>query len=103
MENKIENQEKENFCIDCGKLITEKAVRCRICAAKERRKNNFEDLEKIISREELKYKIRNQSFCSIAKEYLISDNGIRKWCKKYNLPSKKTDIDLYSDEEWQKI
>jgi hypothetical protein len=33
----------------------------------------------------------------------MSDNAIRKWCDKFNLPRKKSDILKYSDEEWQKI
>ena len=33
----------------------------------------------------------------------VSDNAIRKWCKVENLPSKKSDILVYSDEQWTKI
>ena len=29
------------------------------------------------------------SFVEIGKKYGVSDNAIRKWCKKYNLPYKK--------------
>lgn len=37
------------------------------------------------------------------KMYKVSDNAVRKWCKSYNLPSRRKDISLYSEEEWQKI
>lgn len=47
--------------------------------------------------------IRTDSFVSIGKKYCVSDNAIRKWCKTYNLPSKKSEINNYSDEEWEKI
>lgn len=33
----------------------------------------------------------------------ITDNAVRKWCIKYNLPSKKKEIKALSDEEWEKI
>lgn len=56
-----------------------------------------------ISREELKGKIRNNSFTSIAKEYSVSDNTIRKWCKKYLLPSQKYAINSYTDQQWEEI
>ena len=56
-----------------------------------------------VSRNILKDKIRKQSFVSIAKEYGVSDNTIRKWCIKYQLPSKKNVIKNYSDEEWLNI
>jgi len=35
--------------------------------------------------------------------FKVSDNAVRKWCKKYNLPSKRKDIQKYSDIEWEKI
>lgn len=56
-----------------------------------------------ISREDLKRRIYNESFLSIAGEYGVSDNAIRKWCDRYHLPRKKTVIRKISPEEWEKI
>lgn len=56
-----------------------------------------------IDRELLKEKIRNNSFVSIAEEYGLSDNAIRKWCDKYHLPRHKKAIQSYSDDEWENI
>lgn len=56
-----------------------------------------------ITREELKIKIRCVTFVSIAKEYGVTDNAIRKWCDKYHLPRKSSVIHNYSDEEWELI
>ena len=61
------------------------------------------DYRKPLTREELKEKIRILPFTQIAKEQNVSDNAIRKWCISYNLPSKKKDINSYSDEDWKKI
>ena len=61
-------------------------------------------LEKLpVSREELKNLIRNKPFIQIGKQYNVSDNTIRKWCDKLNLPRKVSDIKQYSDEDWTKI
>jgi hypothetical protein len=104
----IENEEKEPlenkekirvFCIDCGKEISSKATRCKSCAAKQKARK----VENRPSREELKELIRKESFLQIGKIYGVSDNSIRKWCKLYNLPSKKIDINNYSDEDWSLI
>ena len=52
------------------------------------------------SREELKFLIRNKTFVEIGKMYNVSDNSVKKWCDKYNLPRLKKEIKSYSDEEW---
>lgn len=91
------NYRQEKTCIDCGKKISFTAIRCVQCEGKHR----IKDLP--ISREELKYKIRTMSFVAIGKEFKISDNAIKKWCDKYNLPRTKKEIKNYSDEEWLNI
>ena len=48
-------------------------------------------------------KIRTMPFTSIGKEYNLTDNAIRKWCDKYNLPRKKSDINKISNEDWELI
>ena len=77
--------------------ITKGAERCKECAAKISRT--------VIrpTREELKNLIRTKSFVELGRIYNVSDNAIRKWCKHYNLPSKKSDIKKMSDEEWLSI
>jgi hypothetical protein len=51
----------------------------------------------------LKSLIRNKSFVQIGRDFGVSDNAIRKWCEKFDLPRKKTDISKYSDEEWSNL
>ena len=87
------NKEKK-YCIDCGIEITVSSLRCKKCAGKQR----ITDLP--ISRNELKNMIRTMSFVSIGKQFNVSDNAIRKWCDKYSLPKKSSEIKKYSDEEW---
>ena len=56
-----------------------------------------------ITREELKSLIRTTSFLQIGKQFGVSDNAIRKWCKNYELPYKSTEIKKYTNEEWDNI
>lgn len=90
---------RTSTCIDCGKEITYGAMRCRNC------NNSFllKQREKKIERGELKAMIRTKPFTSIAKDFGVSDNAIRKWCDSYNLPRTKREINSYSDEEWNNI
>ena len=87
-------KQEKNYCIDCGIEIASTSTRCRSCASKK---------ELPITREELKDLIRIKPFTKIGEQYQVSDNAIRKWCDKYNLPRKATDIKKYSDEEWELI
>ena len=88
---------KIKYCKKCGKIITQKAEYCSECSHTMSR-----TIERP-TREKLKELIREKSFLQIAKIYNVSDNAIRKWCDSYNLPRKKTEINNYSDEQWQTI
>lgn len=91
-------RKKEYYCIDCGKLLSNnKAQRCNSCEGK-RRAIKLEDMP--ITREELKNLIRTIPFTQIGLKFKISDNAIRKWCIKFNLPTTKKEIKQYTDEEW---
>ena len=85
-----------NYCIDCGIIITDQAIRCSKCEYIHR-------ITYSIERDELKQLIRNKPFTKIGEQFGVSDNAVRKWCDKYNLPRKASEIKKYSDEEWQKI
>lgn len=90
-------------CIDCGKPVGIKSTRCSSCASAYRRKVEHSGAANNISREDLKRRIRTESFLGIAKDFGVSDNAIRKWCDFYHLPRLKSDIVKYSDEEWDQI
>lgn len=87
----------ENKCLICGQQISMAAKYCSTCFAQNRR------IVERPSRDELKDMIRNKTFVSIAKEYGVSDNAIRKWCDTYSLPKRKTDIKEYTDEQWEAL
>lgn len=91
---------EKKYCLDCGIEISSTAIRCNSCEGKNRR---IPLNQMPITREELKNLIRKNSFISIGQRYGVSDNAIRKWCVKYNLPKTKKEINSYSDEEWNLI
>lgn len=89
---------KEYICPQCGKPKSRFGQLCFSCTAKTR----VIPLEEMpVSREELKDLIRNKSFLEIGRQYGVSDNAIRKWCDKFNLPRKKSEIKKISNEEWE--
>ena len=93
----VDNTKKEHYCIDCGKEIGQRGIRCSKCASKTLRK-----VERP-TREELKQLIRTTPFTTIGKTFNVSDNAIRKWCINYNLPKTKKEINSYSDKDWELV
>ena len=91
---------KKFYCSECGAEISKGSTKCMACESKSR-VIPLEEMQ--VSREELKNLIRNKSFSQIGRDFNVSDNAIRKWCDKFNLPRKKTEISQYSDEEWELI
>lgn len=92
-----EKQRKIYRCERCGAEITNKAKLCVECASLASRKVDRP------SREELKKLIREKPFTHIAKDFSVSDNTVKKWCIAYNLPSKKKEINAFSNEDWENI
>lgn len=60
---------------------------CRECGLKKRNNINIKP-----SKEKLNELIHTLPFTKIGKMYGVSDNAIRRWCIKYNLPSKRKEI-----------
>lgn len=94
---KTQTQTKIHYCKKCGVKILPASEHCVSCGHLIRR------LCERPSREELKQLIRTKPFTQIAQQYGVSDNAIRRWCDAENLPRKKSDINTYSDEEWNLI
>ena len=78
---------KADMCIDCWNNLNAKFIK----------NTNIERP----NRATLKDAIRVKSFTQIGKEYGVSDNTVRKWCKSYGLPSYSHIIHSLSDYEWE--
>jgi len=66
-------------CKQCGKLTENKKYCSYRCSAVGSRK-----VERP-SREELKIAIQTKSWCTIGREFGVTDNAVRKWAKRYNI------------------
>ena len=88
-----------NKCPICGKNIEYRSQYCIDCYKQSQRQHIFDT----ISRQELKNKIRVMPFTVIAKEFNTWDKTIKRWCKIYNLPSTKKEINSYSDKDWELV
>ena len=88
----------------CNNLINNLCFLCPNCHSqtdnysgkssrnKDNKKNEIKNINVHnipISRIELKQKIRTIPFTTIGKEFGVTGNAIRKWCKKYQLPFQK--------------
>lgn len=93
----VKTKREIKHCMDCGKEILYTSKRCIDCD------HLHKQLHQRPSREELKYLIRNNSFLQIGKIYNVTDNTIRKWCKRENLPYKTQTIQSIPDIEWESI
>lgn len=75
-----------NYCDVCGNIKSHTSNMCQNCYDIKRAEN-------IPSKEILENYIKRKiPFTQIGKEFGVSDNAVRKWCKKYRLPFKKQDI-----------
>lgn len=95
-----DNTEKiKYYCKKCNKEISKNSNSglCFECSSKLKR------VCERPSKEELKKLIRTTPFTKIGEQYGVSDKAITKWCISENLPSRKKDINSYSEEEWNKI
>lgn len=77
-------KKKVNRCKNCGKEISKDANYCVECYSIMRRK------VKRPSVDELKTLIQQYPIIKIGEMYGVTDNAVRKWCKKYNLPYKRS-------------
>lgn len=96
-DKKFKEQGVQLFCKECGTKITKDSNSglCKTCYAKSTRKVEHP------SREELKQLIQQYNFTEIGRQFGVSDNSIRKWCKQENLPFRTIDIKQITD--WDKI
>lgn len=79
-------EKKKKICIDCGKPISHGATRCSSCDLNYRREQSLKQMP--VTKNELEQLLLENkgNFTKVSKMFQISDNGLRKWCKKLGLP-----------------
>jgi len=83
---------ERNFCKKCGReLLTNDAELCQDCYHFSIRRVEWP------IKEVLNELILTKSIVDISKIYGVSDTNVRKWCKKYDLPYKFSDIKKHKE------
>ena len=80
-------EHKQNFCIDCGEPISDGAKRCVACQGKSIRVTErpaAEELRQILLD-------NNGNFTKVSQMFGVTDNTIRKWCARYDMPTHTKD------------
>lgn len=91
---KLKKEQKR--CPDCENPIRNHSEYCKHCAPKHRSNPSMKVKEEDRpSKEELLKLIKATSFTEIGRMYRVTDNAIRKWCKKYEIPSTKKELKEY--------
>ena len=86
----IKRKNRKKICPVCNiNEINKQSKMCVDCRNKQRK-------SKIPPKEELESLIYTTSFVKIGKHYGVSDNAVRKWCKKYNLPFRYGELHKYT-------
>lgn len=72
---------KKAYCKDCGKELYKYNTTgfCRVCL-------NSKTKQPPISKEKLMELLFKHSFVYVGKLFNVTDNAVRKWCDKYNIP-----------------
>jgi hypothetical protein len=80
-------------CSICNSSKGKKAIICLKCHNKNNSMDSINQRKvERPSKEELSKLIQTKTFSQIGKDNGVSDNAIRKWCKYYDLPYRKKDI-----------
>lgn len=79
-------------CPICGKNKNKSSKLCTNC-------NKEKQAQNIPAKEELKHILLYRNLSKIGEIYNVTDNAIRKWCKKYNLPHSAKILKQLSDKD----
>lgn len=92
---------EQHYCLDCGKLISQKASRCSKCANRKTAHLKAHSEIRPTRDKLLYYLVTYTNFSKIGSLFKVSDNAVRKWCVYYNLPKTtkywKTQTDFILD------
>lgn len=95
LEKKDKRNNKIYSCIECGQPCSQENSLCIECYRKK-----ISLTSKKPTKEKLKeHLIKKETFVSIGKQYGVTDNAVRKWCRSYHLPSKTSELKTMTEEE----
>ena len=83
----------ERFCQICGKLLKTNSDYCRPCSQRR--------VKERPSAIEIAQKVKEKGFWRGAKDYGVTDNAVRKWCKEYGIPIHTKELIAWLDSQDQ--
>lgn len=84
-ETYVPPEKKVYVCVDCKKKVGKGTIRCMTCNGTHRKELNN---HRIPNKEMLTELLSSHSFVSVGKMYGVSDNAVRKWCRRCGLNPK---------------
>ena len=87
------NRRKKRNCPTCGRVIGKKSSSCRKCRLADSFVRKVELADRP-SKEELERMVGEFPMTTIGKQYGVSDNAIRKWCRGYGIELVRKNIEL---------
>lgn len=107
--SKRKHLSNKNKCLICGCEISSKSKYCKKCYWEEIAKkhlHNYDKYTEIVEKETLLNDFKELgTFTGVGKKYNVSDNTIKNWCIKLNLPSTSKELrtlvrELYPEAKW---
>lgn len=81
----------KKYCKDCNVILKgENSKRCLVCSLKYRRRN-FPEKDYLLKN------VAEKGFKGVGKDYGVTGNTVKRWCKVRGLPSKIRDIEYLSE------
>lgn len=80
---------KEHICVVCGTLYKQRYRGQKACSSSCSGVTRRTELP--VGKRELYSLIKEHGFSAVGRMYGVTDNGVRAWCKRYNLPTRYKD------------
>lgn len=95
LEGRVWSSKHGVFTVGVSDTYLRSKIQALMDVVEEEWNTNFNFHSNKPDKNELFELISTKSFLQIGKEYGVSDNAVRKWCKSYDLPYRKKDIQEY--------
>lgn len=88
---------EQNTCLSCGKPTTERRNKyCSVSCASQAQNDTIREKKGIKverpSSDDLLSLLKHNSFVQVGKMFNVSDNAVRKWCRKYGIDTKSVKV-----------
>jgi len=89
-------RDNNHYCLDCGKKVQNRSIRCVPCRIKNDKKERLKELP---SAYEIAKKVVELGFEGYGREQGMSGNAIKKWCRVHEIPHLKKELKLWFEKQ----